>query len=146
MTISTSVPFRQPQQSRWLSVVALSLALAFGLGACGSGSDATAPATTVAGGGSRVSVAEGNIVYHYIIPPGTGAAVDAGELVQVMPNELFINRGDAVQVENRDNRGHTVGPFFVGEGETVSQVFNSEATYVGVCTVTPEGEIRIIVT
>ncbi|MEZ5229714.1 MAG: hypothetical protein R2710_24550 [Acidimicrobiales bacterium] len=54
--------------------------------------------------------------------------------------------GDSIEIVNNDSQGHNVGPFFVGEGETVSQTFPSPAGYIGACTVHPSGQFMIVVT
>jgi hypothetical protein len=47
---------------------------------------------------------------------------------------------------NEDDRGHLVGPFFVGKGETLRQRFADTGTFVGRCSVHPSGEILLNVT
>jgi len=86
------------------------------------------------------------VVHRFVVPLGTGDAVDRGEVVDVMPNRLEIKVGDAVEIVNEDDRGHNVGLFFVGEGETVSQVFPSVAEFADACSVSSSGEFTIIVT
>jgi plastocyanin len=81
-----------------------------------------------------------------VIPLGTGEAIDQGERIDVMPTRLEIDVGDAIEIVNEDERGHNVGLFFVGEGETVSQVFPSVAEFTDVCSVSSSGEFTISVT
>lgn len=85
------------------------------------------------------------VTYTYIIPNGTADRIDAGEPVQIVPARLDINIGDSIEIVNRDEQGHNVGPFYVGEGETVSQTFQSEAEYVDSCSVHPSGVFTIVV-
>ncbi len=103
----------------------------------------------VAGGcGARDSVAADQdeaVTYTYIIPNGTADRIDAGEPVQIVPARLDINIGDSIEIVNQDQQGHNVGPFYVGEGETVSQTFQSAAEYVDSCSVHPSGVFTIVV-
>ncbi len=93
-------------------------------------------------GGSTTTFATGT-VFSYVIPAGTGDAIDRGEEVSVMPNELEIKVGDAIEIINEDDRGHNVGLFFVGVGETVNQVFPSVAEFSDVCSVSSSGSFTV---
>jgi hypothetical protein len=84
--------------------------------------------------------------YSFSIPAGAGEAYDRGEPLEVLPAELDVKVGEVIEIVNQDDRGHLVGPFFVGEGETLRQRFRSPGTYVGVCTVHPSGELSLTVT
>lgn len=86
------------------------------------------------------------VVHRFVIPLGTGEAIDRGERIDVMPTRLEIDVGDAVEIVNEDDRGHNVGLFFVGKGETVSQIFPSVAEFTDVCSVSSSGEFTISVT
>ncbi|MEZ5379350.1 MAG: hypothetical protein R2733_22815 [Acidimicrobiales bacterium] len=110
------------------------MAMAALLAACGSS------------GGEAASAAPEPVTYKYIIPNGTGERIEAGEPVQIVPARLDINVGDSIEIVNNDSQGHNVGPFFVGEGETVSQTFPSPAEYIDACTVHPSGQFMIVVT
>lgn len=92
------------------------------------------------------SVAVTGVVHRFEIPPGTGDRIDRGETVDVMPSRLEIEVGDEVVIVNNDDRGHNVGLFFVGAGETVRQVFPSVAEFSDVCSVSSSGEFTIVVT
>lgn len=83
--------------------------------------------------------------YEYVIPSGAGEALDAGEPLEILPAELVVSVGETIRIVNDDDRGHNVGPFFVGAGETLSQRFSSPGEFVGVCTVHPSGELVLIV-
>ncbi len=65
--------------------------------------------------------------------------------MQIVPARLDLEIGDSIEIVNHDSQGHNVGPFFVGEGETVSQTFRSAAEYVDSCSVHPSGEFTIVV-
>lgn len=80
-----------------------------------------------------------------MIPAGAGEALDAGKPLEILPGELVVTVGETIRVVNEDDRGHNVGPFFVGAGETLSQRFSSPGEFVGVCTVHPSGELVLVV-
>ena len=107
------------------------------LAACGD-DDAAAP-------GIAPVAADEPATYEYVIPAGAGEALDAGEPLEILPAELVVTVGETIRVVNEDDRGHNVGPFFVGAHETLSQRFSSPGEFVGVCTVHPSGELVLIV-
>ena len=115
------------------------LAAACTVGAvAGCGDDASQPATVA------VSIAD-TATFEYVIPAGAGEALDAGTPLEILPAELQVNVGDTIRIENRDDRGHTVGPFFVGANETLTQRFSTPGEFEGGCTVHPSGELVLIV-
>ncbi len=116
---------------RLIGVVVLAGAVC--LGACGSDDAAGAPAISVVDSLAAAT-------YEYTIPPGAGAALDAGEPLDILPAELDAHVGDTIRIVNHDDRGHNVGPFFVGAGETMTQQFASPGDFVGICTVHPSGQ------
>lgn len=79
--------------------------------------------------------------YSYRIPAGSGEAIDNGEPLNILPLELNVKVGELFELINEDDRGHLVGPFFVGKGETLRQRFNAPGTFIGTCSVHPSGEI-----
>lgn len=99
----------------------------------------------LAGCSTDEDVTAESVTYQYIIPRGTGDRIDAGEPVNIVPRRLDLNLGDSIEIVNQDAVGHNVGPFFVGEGETVSQVFRTEATYEDACSIHPSGAFTIVV-
>ena len=52
--------------------------------------------------------------FEYLIPLGSGERIDAGEELELFPDEFTAAVGDSIKIVNEDDRGHTVGPFFVG--------------------------------
>lgn len=106
--------------------------------ACGSGDDATEPATEAI---EAVDAA----TYEFVIPVGAGEALDAGTPLEILPAELEVRVGETIRIVNDDDRGHSVGPFFVGANETLTQRFSSPGEFVGVCTVHPSGQIVLTV-
>lgn len=81
--------------------------------------------------------------YEYVIPQGTGDRTDAGEAISIIPAELEVHVGESIRIVNNDDRGHIVGVFFVGAGETMSQSFTSAGTLSGGCTIHPSGEFTL---
>lgn len=119
------------------AVLLLVLFAAPALAACG-GDGASQPATE--------AVADiDNVTLEYVIPVGAGKALDAGTPLEILPAELQVDVGDTIRIENRDDRGHTVGPFFVGASETLTQRFSTPGEFEGVCTVHPSGQLVLIV-
>ena len=100
------------------------------LAACGGGDD-----------GLRLEDASGVADYSFTIPAGAGEAYDRGEPLEILPGELRARVGEVIEIVNEDDRGHLVGPFYVGEGETLRQRFASPGEFIGICTVHPSGEL-----
>ena len=115
----------------------LAVVVALLVSACGS--DGPAPLF-------RDDEAAGAADYSYTIPAGSGEAIDRGESLDILPRELDVKVGEVLELINRDDRGHLVGPFFVGEGETLRQRFNAPGTFIGACSVHESGEIVLTVT
>lgn len=120
-----------------MAVLVVAAAVA-GLAGCGGDDDAAAPGIAPVEAGEPAT-------YEYVIPAGAGEALDAGEPLEILPAELEATVGETIRIVNEDDRGHNVGPFFVGAGETLSQRFSSPGEFVGVCTVHPSGELVLIV-
>ncbi len=125
---------------RWAAGALVVAAMAFPLvaAACRGGSDA----------GFKLRGADGatGADYRYSIPAGAGQAAIDGTPIEVVPAELDVHVGDVIEIVNGDDRGHLVGPFFVGAGETMRQEFASPGEFQGVCSVHPSGQIVIKVT
>lgn len=106
------------------------------LGGCGSDEPAPLFEEDGSGGGAN---------YSYTIPAGSGEAIDRGEPLEILPDSLEVRVGELFELINEDDRGHLVGPFFVGAGETVRQRFNAPGSFIGICTVHPSGEFVLTV-
>lgn len=119
------------------SVVTGVCAIALLVAGCG-GSDGSEAASEAV---SDVDAA----TYEYVIPVGAGEALDAGTPLEILPAELEAQVGETIRIVNEDDRGHSVGPFFVGANETLTQRFSSPGEFVGVCTVHPSGEFVLVV-
>jgi len=114
--------------------------VAVALLAAGCGDDADDAAFDVA------DTAEAEADLRFVIPPGAGEALDRGEPLEILPGSLDVEVGDVIELINEDDRGHLVGPFFVGANETLRQEFASPGEFIGICTVHPSGEIVVTVT
>jgi plastocyanin len=118
------------------ALVAATVAL---VGLTGCGGDASSdPATEAV---DSVDAA----TYEYVIPLGAGEALDAGTPLEILPAELEVQVGETIRIVNHDDRGHSVGPFFVGAHETLTQQFSSPGEFEGICTVHPSGEFVLVV-
>jgi len=84
--------------------------------------------------------------YQFTIPLGAGEALDAGSPLEILPARLDTKVGEVIEIVNEDERGHLVGPFFVGARETLRQKFSAAGEFEGICTVHPSGEIVVAVT
>ena len=124
-------------RSRWTAAAVVAMVAGLLLVACGSDSSSEPAAEAI----DTVDVA----TYEFVIPAGAGEALDAGTPLEVLPGELDVRVGETIRIVNEDDRGHTVGPFFVGANETLTQRFSSPGEFVGVCTVHPSGEIVLVV-
>jgi plastocyanin len=83
--------------------------------------------------------------FDYLIPAGTGARLDAGERVEIIPAELEVKVGQVIRIVNEDDRGHIIGAFFVAAGETLRQTFSSPGVLAGECSVHPSGSFVLTV-
>jgi len=78
-----------------------------------------------------------------VIQPGTGARLDAGENVAIIPPDLHFQLRDRLVVENRDSEAHVVGPFTIGAGERLEKEIRQVASFDGFCTLHPNGSVTI---
>lgn len=83
--------------------------------------------------------------FDYLIPLGTGARLDAGERVEIIPADLEARVGQVLRIINEDDRGHVIGAFYVASGETLRQRFASPGTLEGECSVHPSGSFSLTV-
>ncbi|MEE8330328.1 MAG: hypothetical protein V3R84_00995 [Acidimicrobiia bacterium] len=86
---------------------------------------------------------QGPADYEYFIPAGTADRLAAGEEIEILPAELDVHVGELIRIVNEDDRGHFVGIFYVGAGETVTQRFSAPGDFTGLCTIHPSGEIAL---
>lgn len=126
------------RRTRAMVGVVVGLVFIAALGAaCASDSDAGP------GFGSETGTADAT--YAYTIPAGAGEALDAGTPLEILPGTLEATVGETIEIVNLDDRGHNVGPWFVGAQETLRQEFTSPGRFEGVCTVHPSGELVLVV-
>jgi len=127
----------QPPRGTIRLTAGVALLLGGVLAGCGD-DDAAQPETEVVSGSETAT-------FEYVIPAGAGEALDAGTPLEILPAELEVDVGDTIRIENQDDRGHTVGPFFVGANETLTQRFSTPGEFEGVCTVHPSGQLVLVV-
>ncbi|MGB0801270.1 MAG: cupredoxin domain-containing protein, partial [Ilumatobacteraceae bacterium] len=53
--------------------------------------------------------------------------------------------GETIRIVNEDDRGHVVGVFYVGAGETLTQTFTAPGQLTGECTVHSSGVFTLTV-
>ena len=119
-------------------LVTLLAVAALGVAACSGDDDAVGPGLTP-------TEAAGAATYEYTIPLGAGEALDAGTPLEILPAELVTKVGETIRIVNEDDRGHNVGPWFIGANETMNQEFTSAGDFEGVCTVHPSGQLILVV-
>jgi plastocyanin len=83
--------------------------------------------------------------YDYIIPAGAGALADAGTPLSLFPTNLAVTIGETIRIVNDDERGHTIGPFFVGAHQTLTQRFTAAGEFTGTCSVHPDSDFVLVV-
>jgi plastocyanin len=116
----------------------LVVALALGLAGCNDSTSTMRPDIEAA---DEAAAAD----YDYLIPAGTGARLDAGERVEIIPGELEVKVGEVIRIVNEDERGHVIGAFYVAAGETLRQTFSSPGVLAGECSVHPSGSFVLTV-
>ena len=119
-------------------LAALLAVAVFSVAACGGADDAVGPGLTPTESASAAT-------YEYTIPLGAGEALDSGTSLEILPAELVTRVGETIRIVNEDDRGHNVGPWFIGANETMNQEFTSAGEFEGVCTVHPSGQLILVV-
>lgn len=92
-------------------------------------------------GPGAIAVAGGHADWSYEIPAGTGARLDRGEKLALLPPRIDARVGQVIRIVNNDTRGYLLGPFYVGPRETLTQRFTSPGTFEGACAVHPSGRL-----
>ncbi|MEZ5382624.1 MAG: hypothetical protein R2754_12645 [Microthrixaceae bacterium] len=103
-------------------------------------------AVAVALVGAWIVTSERSTDHRYVIPEGTAARLDNGELIEIIPRELSFKAGDTMTVVNHDSADHNVSVTRVSAGETVTYEFPSPGRFDGACSVHPRGSVSITVT
>jgi plastocyanin len=113
-------------------VLGLALGGSVVLGGCGGG-DGTASSST------------SDYTYDFTIPEGTGARVNQGEYIDLIPHLMIVTVGETIRIVNEDDRTHDVGPYSVPAGQTLVQTFTTPGRYTGVCSTMPGQEFVLVV-
>lgn len=79
------------------------------------------------------------------VPPGTAERLAAGERVELLPRTLQVSVGDRLEIHNRDEVVHQVGPYDVAAGQSLAQTFTTPGTLEGLCTLHESGQVTIVI-
>ena len=128
-----------PRSALRIAVTLIALASPTLLASCGSDD---APTIASYGQVSPDEIAD----YEYVVPYGTSVRINAGQVVDLMPQYLEVRVGETIRIKNQDSRDYMIGPFFVAAAQTLSMRFTQEGTLSGTCTMNPEGifEIKVV--
>ncbi|MEI6402194.1 MAG: hypothetical protein WCP59_08410 [Actinomycetota bacterium] len=124
---------------RWAGLVVLPLLAVVPL-ACSS--DVAQPGLSAV----PVTTIAGPYDYDFTIPAGTGVLLDAGARPAVFPTFLDVKVGDTIRIINDDDRGHSMGTFYVLAKSTLTYRFTTPGVFKGECTVNPGQEFVLTVT
>jgi hypothetical protein len=105
--------------------VLLAACVLLGLQACGGG-DAGSPGVAAVSDDTKAT-------FEFLVPRGTGELVQRGNDVKIIPNPLIMTVGDVIRIRNQDSVGYTVGPFYVGPNQTMTQIATAPGTFKGMC-------------
>jgi hypothetical protein len=133
------VNVRRGIAGRWAGLVVLPLLAVVPLACSGDVAQpglSAVPVTTIAG----------PYDYDFTIPAGTGVLLDAGARPAVFPTFLDVKVGDTIRIINDDDRGHTMGTFYVLAKSTLTYRFTTAGVFRGECTVNPGQEFVLTVT
>jgi hypothetical protein len=122
-----------------LAAVALGVAVVLGATGCNNSGPATGPTVPV-------TTVPGPYDHEYVIPAGTGAMLDSGARPAVFPTSLDVRVGETIQIVNNDDRGHTMGTFYVLANSTLTYRFTTAGTFIGDCSLNPGEEFVLTVT
>lgn len=125
-----SRPGSRPHQRQWVALLVLALG-----------------GVLIIGGAAFVIHLQdpSGVDHRYEIPNGTGARLDKGEDVAIVPTELHLAPGDKLTITNDDGRVHELGVLSVPSGETVSFAFPNKGVFFGACTLHNTGKLTIYV-
>jgi plastocyanin len=79
------------------------------------------------------------------IPAGTAQEISNGEDPGVVPARIRGRVGDELKIVNRDSVSHTVGPFLVEAGQTLSSPLKREGVFEGECSLHPSDRVALVV-
>ncbi|MEP7112015.1 MAG: hypothetical protein ABI862_02010 [Ilumatobacteraceae bacterium] len=104
--------------------------LAMTAASCGGDGGAKAPAQVV----------------EIVVPAGTQAKLDRGELVDVMPAELHFKVGDVLRIRNDDSAPQFVGPYRVEAGAQFELTYGAPGQYGGLCNLAGGAGYKFVIT
>jgi plastocyanin len=90
--------------------------------------------------------ADTKATYDFVVPRGTNELALRGETVNIVPNPFVIKVGEVVRIRNDDVVGYTVGPFYVGPNQTMTQIATTPGEFKGVCLLHVGEELKVIIT
>lgn len=85
-------------------------------------------------------------VVEIVVPAGTQAKLDRGELVDVMPSELYFKVGDVFRIRNDDSVDQYAGPYLVQAGQQFELKYGSPGKYGGLCNLSGGSTYLIVIT
>lgn len=124
---------------RRLAVVPFVALAVLGAAACSGDGPVTGPRVPV-------TTVPGPYDYEYVIPAGTGAMIDSGARPAVFPTSLDVRVGETIRLVNNDDRGHTMGTFYVLANSTLVYRFSTPGTFIGDCSLNPDEDFVLTVT
>lgn len=76
----------------------------------------------------------GGVDHTFVVPLGTGAKLENGDRIEILPRDLEVRVGDRLVVINDDDRAHDVGPWTVGGQKTFTFTFTEVGRFDSRCT------------
>ncbi|HEY7625922.1 MAG TPA: hypothetical protein VH761_02600 [Ilumatobacteraceae bacterium] len=101
---------------------------------------AVVPASCGGGSGGKGKVVE------IVVPAGTQDKLDRGEIVDIMPAELYFRIGDVLRIRNNDRAAQYVGPYVVQAGEQFELKYGATGSYGGLCNLSGGNTYKIVIT
>lgn len=115
VAVRRALPRRVPRRTRRIRTTVAAAVLVLVIAGCGGG--------TTSG-----------VDHTFVVPAGTGAVLDSGGTVDILPRDLEVRVGDRLVVVNDDDRAHEVGPFTVAATKTFRFRFSEVGRFDSRCT------------
>lgn len=125
-------------RARWLRGLALAAVALVAVTSCAASGAEKARTASVSN--------DSKATYEYVVPNGTAELASRGENVQIIPNPLVMKVGEVIRIRNYDRVGYTVGPFYVGPNETVTQIATTPGEFKGACLLHVGDELKVVIT